>query len=76
MTVVRLWEEKEGKGGCKNQIRRCCHHWDEGGREDLMIATLGRDDTHANSAACAYIVLSDVQLAAREGGGAAQEDDG
>jgi hypothetical protein len=44
-----------------------------------MITTLGRDDTHTNSAACAYMVLSDVQLAAGEGGGAAQdavEDDG
>ncbi len=71
-------EEKEGEGGC-NQIRRFCHHRDEGRREDLMIATLGRDDTHANSAPCAYMVLSDVQLAAGEGGGAAQdavEDDG
>jgi hypothetical protein len=44
-----------------------------------MIATLGRDDTHTNSAVCAYMVLLDVQLAAREGGGAAHdalEDDG
>ncbi len=76
---MRLWEEKEGEGGCKNQIHRHRHHWDEGGREDLMIATLGRDDTHANSATCVYMVLSDVQLAAGEGGGAVQdavEDDG
>ena len=75
MTAVRLWEEKEGEGegGAKS------HHRDEGGREDRMIATLGRDDTHANSAVCAYMVLSDIQLAAGEGGGAAQdavEDDG
>jgi hypothetical protein len=44
-----------------------------------MIATPVRDDTHANSASCTYMVLSDVQLAAGEGGGAAQdavEDDG
>ncbi len=44
-----------------------------------MIATPGRDDTHANSASCTYMVLSDVQLAAGEGGGTAQdavEDDG
>ncbi len=53
MTAVRLWEEKGGEGECKNQIRHLCHHWDKGRREDLMIATLGRDDTHANSAACA-----------------------
>jgi hypothetical protein len=59
MMAVRLWEEKEGEGGC-NQIRRPHHHWDKGKRENLMIATLGRDDTHANSAACAYMVLSDV----------------
>jgi hypothetical protein len=40
---------------------------------------LGRDDTHTNSAARAYMVLVDVQLAAGEGGGAVQgavEDDG
>ncbi len=76
---MRSWEEKEGERGCKNQIHCHCHHQDEGGREDLMIATLGRDDTHANSAMYAYMVLSDVQLAAGEGGGAAQdavEDDG
>ncbi len=76
--MVRLWEEKEGEGGC-NQIRHRCHHQDEGGREDLMITTPGRDDTHSNSATCAYMVLSDVRLAAGEGGGAAQdavEDDG
>jgi hypothetical protein len=50
-----------------------------GRKEDLMIATLGRDDTHANSAACTYMVLLNIQLAAGEGGGAAQdavEDDG
>ncbi len=79
MLAVRSWEEKEGEGECKNQIRRCCHHWDKGGREDLMIATTGRDDTHANSAMCAYMFLADVQLAAGEGGGAEQdavEDDG
>ncbi len=77
--AVRSWEEKEGEGGCKNQIRRRCHHQDNGGREDLMIATPGRDDTHANSAACTYMVLSDVRLAAGEGGGTVQdavEDDG
>ncbi len=59
-TVVRLWEEKEGGWGC-TQIRCPCHHWDEGEREDLMIATPGRDDTHSNSSACAYMVLSEVQ---------------
>ena len=58
-TAVRSWEEKEGEGGC-NQIRRPCHHWDKGGREDLIFATLGRDDTHTNSAKCTYMVLSDV----------------
>ena len=76
--MVRFWEEKEG-GGCKNQIHPHCHCWDKGGREDFMIATPERDDTHANSAVYAYIFLVDVQLAAREGGGAAQdavEDDG
>jgi hypothetical protein len=72
-TAVRSGEEKEGEGGCKNQIHHHCHHWDKGGREDLMIATPGRDDTDTNSAACAYMVLSDVQLAAGEGGGAAQD---
>ncbi len=44
-----------------------------------MIITLGRDDTLANSATCVYMVLADVQLAAGEGGGTAQdavEDDG
>ncbi len=44
-----------------------------------MIATPERDDTHGNSAMCAYMVLADVQLVAGEGGGAAQdavEDDG
>ncbi len=44
-----------------------------------MVATLGRDDTHANSAMCANMVLLEVQLAAGEGGGKAQdavEDDG
>jgi hypothetical protein len=78
-TAVRSWEEKEGEGGCKNQIHHHCHHWDEGGREDLMIATPGMDDTHTNSAVYAYMVLLDVQLAAKEGGGAVQdavEDDG
>jgi hypothetical protein len=50
-TVVRSWEEKEGGGSAKkNQICHHRHHWDKGGREDLMIATPGRDDTHANSA--------------------------
>ncbi len=43
---MRVLEEKEGEGECKNQIRHCCHHWDEGGREDLTIATPGRDDAH------------------------------
>jgi hypothetical protein len=38
-----------------------------------MIATPGRDDTHTNSAMYAYMVLSDVQLAAGEGGGTAQD---
>ncbi len=71
--AVRSWEEKEGEGECKKQICHCCHHQDKGGREDLMIATPGRDDTHVNSAACMYMVLSDVQLAAGEGGGAAQD---
>ncbi len=78
-TVVRSWEEKEGEGECKNQICHHCNHWDKGRWEDLMIATPGRDDTHANSAMCAYMVLVDVQLAAGEGGGTAQdtvEDDG
>jgi hypothetical protein len=70
-----------GEGGgveVQNQICRHCHHRDEGGREDLMIATLGRDDTYPKSALCAYMVLSNVQLAAGEGGGTAQnvlEDD-
>jgi hypothetical protein len=70
----------EGEGWeCKNQICHHCHHWDEGGREDLRITTPGRDDTHGNSAAYTYMVLLNVQLAAGEGGGAAQdavEDDG
>ncbi len=66
MPVVRSWEEKEGEGECKNQIRHHCHHWDKGRREDLMIATPGMDNTHANSAKCAYMVLVDVQLAAGE----------
>ncbi len=70
---MRFLEEKEGEGECKNQIRHHCHHWDKGGREDLTIAILGRDDAHTNSAACAYMVLSDVQLAAGEGGGAVQD---
>jgi hypothetical protein len=49
------------------------HHWDKGGREDLMIPTPGRDDTHMNSAMYACMVLLDVQLAAGEGGGTAQD---
>ncbi len=65
-TAVRLWEEQEGEGECKHQICHCCHHWDKGGRENLMITMPGRDDAQANSAARAYIVLSDVQLAAGE----------
>ncbi len=69
--AVRSWEEKEGERERKNQIHCHRHHWDKGRREDLMIATPGRDDTHANSATCAYMVLSNVQLAAEEGGGAA-----
>jgi hypothetical protein len=76
---VRFWEEKEGEGECKKQIRRCCHHRDKGGREDLMFPMPRRDDTHTNSAVRAYMVLLDVQLAAGEGGGAAQDvvkDDG
>ncbi len=76
--AVRLWEEKEGEGECK--IRSAVFATiGKGGRKDLMIATLGRNDTHANSAACVYMVLSDVQLVAGEGGGTAQdvvEDDG
>jgi hypothetical protein len=44
MMMVRLWEEKEW-GEC-NQICHYCHHQDKGGSKDLMIATLGRDDTH------------------------------
>ncbi len=58
--MVRSWEEKEGEGECKNQICHCCHHWDEGVREDLTIATPGRDDAQANSAMHAYMVLLDV----------------
>ncbi len=79
MPAVRFLEEKEGEGECKNQICRCCHHQDKGGREDLTNAMPGRDDAHTNSAACAYMVLVDVRLEAGEGGGAAQdavEDDG
>jgi hypothetical protein len=38
-----------------------------------MIATLGRDDTHSNSALCTYMVLLDIQLAAGEGEGTAQD---
>jgi hypothetical protein len=78
-TVVRSWEEKEGGLECKIQICCDCHHQDKGGREDLMIATPGRDDAHTNSAACTYMVLLNIKLAAGEGGGAAQdavEDDG
>ncbi len=71
--AVRSYEEKKGEGGCKNQIRCQSHHWDKGRREDLMIATPGRDDTHANSTTCAYMVLTEVQLAAEEGGGAVQD---
>ncbi len=67
MPWVRFLEEKESEGECKNQIRRCCHRWDKGGREDLTITTPGRDDAHTNSAACTYMVQSDVQLAAGEG---------
>jgi hypothetical protein len=37
-----------------------------------MIATPGRGDAHTNSATCVYMVLSIVQLAAGEGGGAVQ----
>ncbi len=70
---MRSWEEKEGEGGRKNQIRCHRHHRDEGGREDLMIATPGRHDTHANSAMYTYMVLLDVQLAAGEGEGEAQD---
>ncbi len=29
--AVRSWEEKEGEGECKDQIRHCHHHWNEGG---------------------------------------------
>ena len=50
MPGVRFLEEKESEGECKNQIRHHCHHWDKGRREDLIIATLERDDAHANSA--------------------------
>ncbi len=67
-TVVRLWEEKEGEGKCKNQIHHCPHHQGKGGREDLTIATPRRDDAHTNSAAHAYMVLSDVRLAAGDVG--------
>ncbi len=70
---MRLWEEQAGAGGSKNQIHRHHHHWDKGGREDLMIATPGRDDTYASSGMYAYMVLLDVQLAAGEGEGAAQD---
>jgi hypothetical protein len=38
-----------------------------------MITTPGRDDTHTNSSMRAYMVLLDAQLAAGEGGGAAQD---
>ncbi len=62
--AVRSWEEKEEGWECKNQICHHRHHQDKGGREDLMIATPRRDDTHANSALCAYMVLSNIQLAA------------
>jgi hypothetical protein len=79
MLAVRFLEEKEGEGGCKNQIRRCCHHQDKGGRKDLTITMPGKDDAHTNSATCTHMVLADVRSAAGEGGGAAQdavEDDG
>ncbi len=59
-TAVRSWEEKEGERDCKNHICHCCHHWEEGGREDLMIATPGRDEAYANSTVRAYMVLLDV----------------
>ncbi len=29
--AVRLWEETKGEGECKNQICRCCYHWNKGG---------------------------------------------
>ncbi len=60
MPAVRFLEEKEGEGKCKTQICHCCHHRDEGGREDLTITTPGRDDAHTKSAACVYMVLADV----------------
>ncbi len=44
-----------------------------------MAATPGSDDTHSNSAVCAYMVLLNIQLAAGEGGGTVQdvvEDEG
>ena len=28
--AVRLWEEKEEDGKCKNQFHHCCNHYDEG----------------------------------------------
>ncbi len=59
-TAVRFLEEKEGEGGCKNQICHYCYHCDKGRREDLMIATPARDNTHANSAMYAYMVLAGV----------------
>ncbi len=77
--AVRLWEEKKGVGECKNLNCHCCHHWDKGGREDLTIATPGRDDAHMNTPTCMYVVLMDIRLTAGEGGGTAQdevEDDG
>jgi hypothetical protein len=53
-TAVRLWEEKEGKGECKNQIHCHCHHRGKGGREDLTIAMPWGEDAHVNSAARVY----------------------
>ncbi len=46
-TVVRSWEEKEEEGECKNQIRCCRHHWDEGGpHKDHEPRMLHRIDGH------------------------------
>jgi hypothetical protein len=53
-TAARSWEEKEGEGGCKNQIHHCCHHRYKGGREDFMITTPGRDDTHTKCLLCTH----------------------
>ena len=81
MPAVRFLEVKEGEGECKNQICCCRRHQDKGGKDDLKIAMPRKDDAHANSTAQAFMVLSDIGLAAGEGGGAAQdavedEDDG